>query len=126
MNEQQLLGKLKAPGLELSVSVASHCLLIVKVKAKFRGENYDHSTVLYCNTCPVCGKHIFQSNDDHIAHIGSRHPLLYEPLLPDCPIAFRVYITDKSVINVCVDLLNDDSEADTYSLQVSTNYCPRC
>ena len=36
MNEQYLLGKLKVPGLELSVSVASHCLIVIKVKSEFK------------------------------------------------------------------------------------------
>lgn len=126
MNEQHLLGKLKVPGIELSASVASHCLLIVNVKAKFQGKDYDHSKVLYCNTCPVCGKRIFPSSDDHISHTGSQHSLLYEPLFSDYPIAFRVYLTSESTINICVDLLNNDSNADTYLLQVATNYCPMC
>lgn len=125
MNEQYPLGKLKVPGLELSVSVVSHCLIVIKVNAKFRGDNYDHSTVLYCNTCPVCGKHIFNSNKEHIHHIG-KHPLMKEPLTEASPVAFRVYLVGEKSICVCVDCLKDDDQVDTYSLQVQLNHCPMC
>lgn len=126
MNEQYLLGKLKVPGLELSVSVASHCLLVIKVKTKFKGENYDHSTVLYCNTCPVCGKHIFNNNEEHVHHTGLKHPLMEEPLTEASPVAFRVYLFGEKSICVCVDCLKDDDQVDTYSLQVQLNHCPMC
>lgn len=122
MNEQYLLGKLRVPGLKLSVSVASHCLLVIKVN----GSIINRSRILYCNTCPICGKKNFSNNAEHIHHTGSKHPLMKEPLTEASPVAFRVYLVGEKSICVCVDCLKDYDQVDTYSLQVQLNHCPLC
>lgn len=120
------IGALNAPGIDIHVCMDSHLALTFHVTAKVDGSIINRSRIIYCNTCPICGKKNFSNNAEHIHHTGFKHPLMKEPLTEASPVAFRVYLVGEKSICVCVDCLKDDDQVDTYSLQVQLNHCPMC